>query len=98
MKTYRLTFHLSKKKRNSNAKYKWARVYWKFLYTLSKYYPKEPSHREKIGYEQFIYTFINVIPCEECRRHYYEYVIRNPPTLHSRHSLRAWVRKLHKSM
>lgn len=96
MKTYRLTFRLSKKKRNS--KYKWARVYWKFLHTLAKYYPKKPSHREKIGYEQFIYTFINIIPCDECRHHYYEYVIRNPPILRSQIYLRKWVTNLHKSM
>ena len=95
MKAY--TLHFSFRKRVP-LKYKWARIYWKFLYTLASHYPKAPLSRERIGYEQFIYTFINVIPCNECKTHYYNYVKSNPPDLKSNSNLYNWVKKLQISM
>lgn len=99
MKNIRLRVHMRCKLKPPirPPKSHWGNVYWDFLHTMAYHYPSTPNPRQKVGYEQFIYTFINVIPCMKCQSHYYEYVSQNPPIgfLHSRIDFMFWVWELH---
>lgn len=74
----------------------WGRDTWNFLYYVALSYPKNPTHEDKIKFEQF-YTLIGkIIPCENCQNNFSKHIKLIPlqEYLDSSYDLFSWVCKM----
>jgi hypothetical protein len=67
------------------------------MHIISFEYPKQPSEYDKRIYHDFYNSLKDVIPCQDCRKHYREFITRYPisPHLDARSSLIKWVIQVH---
>ena len=42
---------------------------WTFLHTMAAYYPEHPSGRQRKEMNQFMKTFSQLYPCDDCADH-----------------------------
>lgn len=75
----------------------WGPYLWYILHIISFNYPKNPSYADKRIYHDFYVNFKDLIPCQNCRRHYNQHLHRHPigPFLDSRQDLVKWVIQMH---
>ena len=45
----------------------WGPAAWFFFHSVMHNYPEQPSEDDRIRYSNFLVTFADVLPCEECR-------------------------------
>ena len=71
--------------------------FWYILHTISFYYPENPSEYHKRAYHDFFHTLKDVIPCEECQKHFAQHIQQYPitPHLDTRSALVRWVIQIH---
>ena len=48
----------------------WGEYLWHTIHFVALGYPKNPSEKDKTNYKLFYENLKNVIPCEECSKHY----------------------------
>ena len=75
----------------------WGPHLWYVMHIISFEYPQQPSEYDKRIYHDFYTSLKDVIPCQDCRKHYREFITRYPisPHLDSRGSLIKWVIQVH---
>ena len=75
----------------------WGPQGWRFMHTVSFYYPETPSREDQYAYCAFFRTVGEVLPCPYCRKHYKAYVSANPPEkkMANWQQLSRWLVDLH---
>lgn len=75
----------------------WGPSLWYILHIISFNYPINPSYAQKRIYHDFYINLKELIPCENCQKHYRQHLHSNPitPALDSRADLVKWVITLH---
>ncbi len=66
----------------------WGPPAWFFIFTIIDEMPEYPTDTEY--YRMFFESLSGVLPCEECRRHYRQYIESNPVPVWSRKATRNW--------
>jgi len=66
----------------------WGPPAWKFIFAVIDDMPAYPADTEP--YRMFFMSFQYVLPCEMCRAHYRNHVIRWPPPVWSRTAMKEW--------
>lgn len=66
----------------------WGPPAWKFIFAVIDDMPEYPADTEP--YRMFFMSFQYVLPCEMCRAHYRNHVIRWPPPVWSRRAMKEW--------
>lgn len=56
----------------------WGPKGWFFIDTIVLSYPDFPSSKDKEEYKNFIKATQKVLPCEKCRKHFRNYIEKNP--------------------
>ena len=78
----------------------WGPHLWFFMHTLSFNYPDKPTVVDKENYSEFFINLTKTLPCDTCKKHYTEFVKKNPintdsDSLKSNKQIIEWVLKLH---
>lgn len=74
----------------------WGKFGWGFIHNVALGYPNnEISYMEKEQYRIFFTVIGDVLPCEDCRKHYKEMIKDNPPVLVDRNSIFKWTVDIH---
>ena len=75
----------------------WGPHLWYIMHTISFEYPQKPSEYDKRIYHDFYTSLKDVIPCNDCKKHYREFITRYPisPHLDNRDTLIKWVIQVH---
>jgi len=75
----------------------WGSQLWYIMHLISFEYPINPTEYDKRIYHDFYTSLKDVIPCEDCKKHYREHITRYPltPHLDSRDNLVKWVIQVH---
>jgi len=75
----------------------WGSQLWYIMHLISFEYPTNPTEYDKRIYHDFYTSLKDVIPCEDCKKHYREHITRYPltPHLDSRDNLVKWVIQVH---
>ena len=75
----------------------WGPHLWYIMHVISFEYPRAPSEYDKRIYHDFYTSLKDVLPCQDCRKHYREFITRYPisPHLDSRSALIKWVIQVH---
>ena len=75
----------------------WGPHLWFVMHVISFEYPQQPSEYDKRIYHDFYTSLKDVIPCQDCRKHYREFITRYPitPHLDTRDGLIKWVIQVH---
>jgi len=85
---------------NINPK-KWGKSYWEMSHYLTLAYPDMPTNHDKLIVKTHFENLKYLLPCENCRSHYSEYMSIYPLTddiLNSRYKLIKWLIDLHNSV
>lgn len=71
----------------------WGESLWRIMYAVACDYPKEADQDDCERIKGFYISLSDVIPCEECRQHYTNYLIENSIDIagEGRDSLLQWV-------
>ena len=75
----------------------WGPFMWFILHIITFNYPENPSPFHKESYRDFFNALKNVIPCEQCRKHYTRHLQDCPitPHLDSKKQIIEWLIKIH---
>ena len=76
----------------------WGKFLWEAMHYITMAYPDRPSQREKVDMQQFFLSVGHIVPCEKCRVHYQQNLIKYPLNEHalsSRYNLINWLRNIH---
>ena len=75
----------------------WGPHLWFIMHLISFEYPIQPTEYDKRIYHDFYTSLKDVIPCEDCRKHYRDHITKYPltPHLDSRDNLVKWVIQVH---
>lgn len=75
----------------------WGPHFWFILHVISFAYPEHPTEYDKRIYHDFYTSLKDVIPCELCRKHYREHILKYPltPHLDTRETFINWVIQVH---
>jgi hypothetical protein len=75
----------------------WGPFMWFILHIISFNYPDTPSPFDKDAYRDFFNALKNVIPCDQCKKHYTRHLQDYPitPHLDSKKSLIEWMIQIH---
>lgn len=78
----------------------WGPQGWRFMHTVSFYYPENPTREEQYSYCAFFRTIGQVLPCVLCRKHYKAYVATHPPEdkMANWQQLSRWLVDLHNAV
>lgn len=74
---------------------KWGKSFWNTLHWIAAGYPDAPSDPEILAANRLMLSLEYLIPCEECRKHYSEYLVANPVQLNTGDALRVYLMELH---
>ena len=71
--------------------------FWFTMHSVSFFYPENPDSTQMKIHKDFYESFVHVIPCEECRKHYRSLLTLYPVDGHlqSRDQLSRWVVFIH---
>jgi len=70
----------------------WGPPAWEFIFAVID---QMPDGNPPEGYISFFHSFIDVLPCGVCRKHYRKYLITNGPIpIQSRNLTRIWFQNL----
>ena len=75
----------------------WGPFMWFILHIITFNYPEKPSSFDKEAYRDFFISLKNVIPCEQCRKHYSKNIQEHPitPHLDNKTNLIKWLINIH---
>ena len=76
----------------------WGPALWTSLHTISFDYPDHPSGTDKQNYNMFFHSLKQVLPCDQCRKHYTKFIEETSPiepALKNRDTLTRWLVNLH---
>lgn len=76
----------------------WGKSYWDMSHYLTMAYPENPTEDDKNNIKQYFTLLQNILPCENCRKHYKQNLADHPLTddiLSSRYKLITWLVDLH---
>lgn len=75
----------------------WGPHFWFVLHIVSFNYPDNPNQRDKDNYKSFYYSVKGILPCQNCQKHYQNYLSHFPiePHLDSKIDLIKWVIQIH---
>ena len=75
----------------------WGPFMWFILHIITFNYPEKPSSFDKQSYRDFFISLKNIIPCEQCRKHYTKNIQEHPitPHLDNKKNLIEWLIKIH---
>ena len=79
----------------------WGNCYWKTLHIITYAYPDNPTSDDIKNMTAFFTDLSHVIPCEKCRKHYDDYLIKYPLSdnvMSSRGNLMKWLLDLHNNV
>jgi len=79
----------------------WGPKAWFFIDTIILSYPDNPNYEDIKIFKQFILSLEKLLPCEKCRKHFGEFVNKNPldeSILSSKPNLIKWILKCHNSV
>ena len=65
----------------------WGPPLWRFIHSFA-------LHKSKAETRRMLYGVIQLLPCDECRRHYIKYITEFPPS----GDLFEWTVRLHNSV
>lgn len=74
----------------------WGESLWRIMYAVACNYPEEANQDDCERIKGFYISLSDVIPCDECRQHYTNYLIENSidTVCESRNSLLQWINVL----
>lgn len=75
----------------------WGPSGWKFLHSITFYYPKQPTSEDKMRYGDFFRLLQYTLPCERCAHHYGQNLKKYSleKGLESRENLIKWLIDIH---
>ena len=75
----------------------WGPIFWSSMHIASLAYSDTPSERQKANVKAYYESFVDVLPCPICRKHYESNLEEMPlePALESRMKLIHWVWSMH---
>lgn len=75
----------------------WGPYLWYILHIISFSYPEYPTYGDKRLYHDFYVNFKDLIPCDNCKKHYNQHLHQHPitPALDTRADLIKWVIQMH---
>ena len=75
----------------------WGPHFWYILHIVSFEYPEHPSEYDKRSYYMFYQSIGDILPCEDCRKHYKHFFHAYPiqPHLGGKSELVKWVIQMH---
>ena len=76
----------------------WGPRAWNWLHLAAIIYARDPSPREADEAYLRIWSFVQRLPCLDCRQHATAYVAQNPPDLDDTFSLQAWAWRFHNAV
>lgn len=79
----------------------WGPHVWIFLHSITLNYPLYPAKTTRNHHYNFFMNLIHIIPCDKCRIHYKQNLIKYPLTkkiLSSRENLIKWLINVHNSV
>ncbi len=56
----------------------WGEAFWKTMYTIAYTFPSNPSDEYRKYTETWYESMAQLLPCEECRQHFCEYLDQHP--------------------
>jgi FAD-linked sulfhydryl oxidase len=68
---------------------------WVYLHTMAAYYPEQPTPEFQQSTSQFMTHFPHLYPCEHCKTHMIDYLIRQPLQLSSNRTFSIWMCEYH---
>jgi len=79
----------------------WGPKAWFFIDTIILSYPNNPNYEDIKIYKDFILSLEKLLPCEKCRKHFGEFINKNPldeSILSSKPNLIKWILKCHNNV
>ena len=79
----------------------WGPKAWFFIDTIILSYPNNPNYEDIKIYKEFILSLEKLLPCEKCRKHFGNFINKNPldeSILSSKPNLIKWILKCHNSV
>lgn len=76
----------------------WGPSMWAWLHHTAAYYPTKPSAQQQKEVKRVLFNLGSLIPCEQCREHYTQYLHTNPVDTLNRESFSRWVDGLHNAV
>ena len=79
----------------------WGPKGWFFLDYCILSFPDNPTQADKDGFKNFLTSLKIVLPCQKCRKHFTEYIAKNPLTndiLSSKKKLVDWILACHNNV
>jgi len=75
----------------------WGPIFWSSMHIASLAYSDTPTERQKANIKAYYESFVDVLPCPVCRKHYEANLEEMPiePALESRMKLIHWVWTMH---
>ena len=78
----------------------WGSSFWNMINAIALSYPEEPDIQDQNNVTAFLSCLQNVLPCEKCRLHFKENLVKFPLTeaLTSRDNFIKWVINVHNAV
>lgn len=79
----------------------WGESLWKIMYSIAYSLPAELDVEQQEHVVMFYTSLSSLLPCEECKTHYHEYLIKNPLSdgvIKTNTTLLIWINNLHNSI
>ena len=76
----------------------WGKHLWRAMHYITIAYPDNPRDRDKENMNQFFQSVGRILPCEKCRIHFAQNLLKYPlndDVLSSRYNLINWLRNIH---
>jgi predicted RND superfamily exporter protein len=73
----------------------WGPRAWFFLHSVTLNYPLYPSESDKTNYRDFFESIAHILPCDKCKHHYKENLVKYPIQLGTRDQLIQWMIDIH---
>ena len=79
-------------------KEQWGPRGWAWLHTLAIYYSANPTPQEQRAMFARFWSFIQKLPCPECRLHTIKYARAYPPDFSGSAGFQTWVWRFHNAV
>lgn len=76
----------------------WGDKIWRTMYIIAYTYPESPSSDHTHNLDIFYHLLGELLPCDDCKTHYRNFLKESPITLTSKDSLLSWVNDLENSI
>jgi hypothetical protein len=73
----------------------WGTPAWNFLHALTFEYPDDPSYQTIQNMSAYITAFSDILPCDKCKQHFKQLLIKFPPRLDSQVHFFQWAVDIH---